>query len=454
MRTGLSGKAFVAGDGTSRGVVATQEAVLRVNLTITPEMWKSIGGEQGLRWSVRLDPVQPVDTPPVYQPVRSTTRTGERSIRRTAGPIREHFLELMRRGALLQQSDYRLGARGLLIPDGGLCATTSAVNVLHAAFSHVGADTSTFTSTSDDLVARLVGRAWQDLGRDARMGLDFSSLEQVVNHVANQIDPNVGVHSRRGYFRPKSGDDLAKLLADADTLPLLCVTTGERSAHAITLLGVDQRRGVVSYSDPNHPNQYMERSYWSDRDHLRIEGFGGYGAVTDVLEIRTRAFDRKGVDRWKPLEKKRVWITDAEGRRHLTTIDRIDLPSPEWPSGRVVQYSYLFGGGGGGTWPIEDIASIDAVKAPAEQEVRALSKHVGKSVRIRFTDAGFDRQYGDQIFTVKAVSREAGAQHPHGGLDVKAAGDAYGRSGIVPFEAIASVEVVSSETPKKKRKVV
>src|SRR5262249_34033771 len=149
---------------------------------------------------------------------------------RNFGTIQQHFYSLQRSGSLMVQTDWRLAQRELLVPNGGLCATTSAVNVLHAAFSHLRRDTSVFTSKSPDIVARMVSEAWQKLGKDARMGLDFSSLSYVINDVANQIHPEVGVKAERPYnWRLSSGVNWDELKGDDDTLALLCVTTGSDS---------------------------------------------------------------------------------------------------------------------------------------------------------------------------------------------------------------------------------
>ncbi len=352
----------------------------------------------------------------------------------------------MQRGELLQQTDHRLGQRGLLIPSGGLCATTSAVNVLHAAFSHLGRDTSVFTSTSDALVGRLVQRAWDRLGKDARLGLDFISLERVINEVANEIDPaHVGVKAERSRGWQRTHDiDFGELRADADTLTLLCVTTGNDSAHAIVVLEVNESTRTITYSDPNQPHLEITRRYSIGQDgSLRLDGFGGFGLLTDVLKIRTKNFDWTGPDRWGSFHRQRAWITDNTGRRFLTSIEHVDNPSPEYPSGRVVQYTAMLGSIAGGTWTFDDIRSIEESSPPTPAELTALERYVGERVRIQFVEESANRQHGGDEYRVKAVARDrTSGEYPYGGLEVESAKETGGRRGLVPFDAIASIELV------------
>lgn len=437
----------------------TNTAGLQVTINLTPEMVRTINGGSELRFRVELGQPQLVQPsvhqpvhPPVHRPVHRTPvadrydapRTGavrDRTPARAFGTIQQHFYSLMQSGVMLQQTDWRLAQRGLLIPQGGLCATTSAVNVLHAAFSHLGRDTRMFTSTSDDLVARLVSDAWR-LNKDARMGLDFSSLSLVINEVANRLHPEVGVKAERPYFwRTRDSIDFKELAGDDDTLSLLCVTTGS-SAHAITFLGIDRYRGVLTYSDPNYPNQALEAPFSISGNKLFLHSFSP-GELTDVLKIRTKNFDDTGSIRWADYAGKRVHITGNDGRKFLTTIDRVDSPSAEYPSGRVVQYNYIFGSGGGGTWPIEDIRRIEEVRAPSEAQIEALQKYVGKRVRFKFSDPGWQSAQGDKVFEVESLTRESKPSHSmFGGLAVRPVKDSFARTDVVPFEVIDSVEVV------------
>lgn len=452
---------------TSTGLsVRATESTIGLNITITPEQLRQLGGDlRNIRIEVGIggvtingQPATPAPVVPNYdyqdrQEVRRTSTVGDRRPAQSFGTIQQHFWSLMQSGRMLQQSDYRLAQRGLLIPEGGLCATTSAVNVLHAAFSHLGRDTSAFTR-ADDLVARLVSRAWQQHGKDARMGLDFSNLSMVVNSVANNLHPDVGVHAERSWSWVRNGQvDTKELGGDNDTLNLLCIVTSEKSAHAVTLLGVDDYRRVITYSDPNYPNEAISRNYHLDRNQrIVLDGFGNFGAITDVLKIRTKNFDSRAADRWGDYAGKRVRITGQDGRTHLTSIDRIEGPTPEYPHGRVIQYSYIFGSGGGGTWPMEDIASIEAVRAPSAEKISSYEKFVGQKIRVQFSEKSWADQFGEQTFVLDEVTREKDLMHhAFGGLRVKRTDASYAREGIIPFEVIASVEKVAGT---KKRNLV
>lgn len=433
-------------------------ANLTINVNVPANIYQAIENGTAV-WKIEIGTPtingqpQPVvrRPPPVVDQVVApkVRRVQDTATTRSFGTIQQHFYSLQQSGRMLQQTDWRLAQRELLIPNGGLCATTSAVNVLHAAFSHLGRDTSVFTSKSPDIVARMVSQAWQRLGKDARVGLDFSSLSTVIDDVANQLHPEVGVKADRPYnWRTSSGVNWDELKGDNDTLALLCVTTGADSAHAITLLNVDRYRGVVIYSDPNHPNQALEAPYTESGGRLYISSFAP-GEVTDVLKIRTKNFDKSGAIRWRDFEGKRVHITGTDGRKWLTTIDRIDFPSAEYPNGRVVAFSYVFGSGGGGTTEMDQIRAIEEVKAPAKGLIDAYQKYAGKKVRIKFSDPAWAREHSDKTFLVESISRESNkSHHIFGGLKVKRLDDEFS-SGVVPYEVIDSIELAT-----KTRKIV
>src|SRR5687767_7882250 len=107
-------------------------AGIHLTINLTPEMLRGWNGDPSnlrielrphLDGGVRVD-APPVHTPPAYTPppvrAHETRRVHSIGSGRVTGTIREHFFTLMNRRALLQQSDYRLAARALLVPDGGL----------------------------------------------------------------------------------------------------------------------------------------------------------------------------------------------------------------------------------------------------------------------------------------------------------------------------------------------
>lgn len=440
---------------------STQGLTFHVNIPLPP-------GVDPSQVTIRLGPVEARVVPspaPVYAPPppAAPRRVEAPRVRTTAyGSVQGTVLELMRRGQLLQQQDLRLAQRGLLMPNGGLCATTSAVNALHAAFHHQGRDTSVF-SQSDHLVHQLVEQAWHRHHRDARMGLDLGTLASVINDVANTLSRDVGVHARTAY--PAAADaSLLKLCSTKNALTILSVQTGHDKWHAITLLDVDTRNRTVTYSDPNHPNHTMVQRFWFDRSSIHFDGFNGYGRICDAIEVRVENYDPDPARRFRHFAGKRVRIFGSDGVGRLCSISRVDAPSPEYPRGRVVQGIGLLGSASSGTWTFDDITDIVEIPRPTDARIDALDKYVGQQVRVKFTEKYWNAQHGQKRFDVLRATRDVDLDvHPYGGLVVKASDEKWASEYVIPYEGIDSVSLVdarvdatrtSEATPKRRRPVL
>jgi hypothetical protein len=231
------------------------------------------------------------------QEQRRTSLLLERRKKPCNSSVQEIVLALMAERRLLCQTDRRLSRRGLLVPHGGLCATTCAANALQAAFAHQGRDISS-KRASDELVEALVDRIAELEQKDARLGIDFDSLARTLNDVANALHPGVGVEAKAGRAAIRYGQDLKRLVHTADTLVVLGVLTGSKTGHAVLLLSVNPREHQVTLSDPNDPNQTHTAGYYFDQHgDLALRDFGdygagatwpGYGRVLSRLEVRVR----------------------------------------------------------------------------------------------------------------------------------------------------------------------
>lgn len=392
---------------------------------------------------------------PVYRPVlvRSPAPWAPKEL-----GITDHFRALMAENLLISQGDDSLQQRGLLVPEGGLCATTSAVHALHAAFRHLGRDTSIFQSQSDWVIHRMIYGAWQSSRKarnriDARFGVSFDVLMDVVNRVGNEFDSGVGIHAEKRYgWRLFDDIELSALRPTLNTLILLSVSTppdarGGRTAHALTLLDIESERWTISYSDPNDPCVERWTKFFPARRGgsatIQIEGFGNEGYLLDVISITAEKIQSDLYSRWRAFSGKRAWITYKDGSQALVSVKIVERPSPEYPAGSLVAYSHLFHSGGGGRGALKEIQNIEAVTPP---NPKSFYKYRHKRVRFRFRTAYWSEQYGQRLFDVLGFTTESDFNnHPFGGIRVEQVDTGLSYTpfkGVVPYEAIESIAVV------------
>jgi hypothetical protein len=410
----------------------------------------------GITFNVNIDPRyfnggQPNVTISVGQPVPTRQPTPVARVapvaRRARGEKRtysigESFRELMHQNALIHQTDWRLANRGLLVQGGGLCATTSAVNILHAAFHHLGCDTSEFRGSGDLVIHRLVEAARRHVNVDSRMGIFIHSLGHVINEVAQELSSEVGIHTTPVY-RPREPADLQ---CDADALNVLSVQVAENTWHALVVL--EAHGNTITYSDPNYPNDRVTRRLESYGGKLRMSGWGGYGEIRSALKIRAKPYDASDSNRRAAFANKRVWLTNSEGRRSLASLGDVHGPTPKFPEGRVNICHKMFGGSGSSDSGLDWIRDLEEVFPPDPATVAGYEELVGKKVKIEFADPHHQRLYGDIVFDLEEVTDEVDREaYPFGGLRVQEHGKErwqMGKGGVISFEDIASIEEVGA----------
>jgi hypothetical protein len=403
----------------------------------------SIGGIQSRPPVVNVQP----NAGPDSISIRLAAPTQEQPRRPPTTTLRGRLYELAVHQRLLCQTDDRLAQHGLLRPDGGLCATTSAINAIHGAFSALGLDTSHFQQ-SDDLVLRLVQRSYADLNVDARMGLRFSQLSSVVNSVANTLHAGVGVFAEAPMmWRSGAGIDFKRLLGDESTLALLAVTTGPNSSHAVALLDIDERHQVITYSDPNYPHAPQARRFRQDgRGGLWIDGFDN-GQLVDVLHIKTNHLRPQRSRTYEDVVGHRVLITTNEGRQYRTAAADIERPTPQFPSGRLIAYNMFWGSGGGGTTDLREVRHIEVCTTPSNAELKRYRGMVGKNIAIKLNDSYNQRQIDESASwkLLDVVPATGDGDAPDGGLHVESiSSDGVARGGLIPFDLIESATLIDA----------
>lgn len=180
--------------------------------------------------------------------------------------VKEAYRALALRGRLINQSDYRLGLRGLLIPNGGLCSSACGTNVLHAFLEFAGREDG-FRAESDYYVHRIVDFAWDRFGVDARKGLDIMQLADALVFIGKELDLNLEV--QKFYGDQRGAIRIDELVPDENELIIASIYSDFKDDthfyHAIVIVDADTRRERVIYSDPNNPNN-LERSWTEPRD--------------------------------------------------------------------------------------------------------------------------------------------------------------------------------------------
>jgi hypothetical protein len=226
---------------------------IHIDITIDPHTGRVIEIKPGPYQGVAPAPAPP---PPAHRPAPNRQRTQHELNYRQAHSLGQQFHNIAADGLLIQQNDWRLAQRNLLVPNGGLCATTCAVNVMHAISRYLHGTGHEFGSIPDFKIHQMVNKAWENHRRDARTGLDLYTLSNVMRDVSSGLPMTVQHYmasaNHGGTFR-----DFA--LAE-DEIILAAVESGfnqngAQTYHALVITAVDIRNGRVTYSDPNFPNQ-------------------------------------------------------------------------------------------------------------------------------------------------------------------------------------------------------
>ncbi len=184
------------------------------------------------------------------------------------------FVEMAQRNMLLNQTSAELGAKGLLVPNGGLCASTCLTNILGAMTAQEG-NFRAFPRVAP-VMTDLVVKAYQQFtGVDARFGADVRVLAEVVTSILPEIvslsqfdstfsnlQLSVGRYQEGLYphllFQKLKGDTIAVVSVRAENP----AEFGTALGHALIVLKVDPSRQVLFISDPNRPNKIIETPYF------------------------------------------------------------------------------------------------------------------------------------------------------------------------------------------------
>ncbi len=183
------------------------------------------------------------------------------------------FVEYAVRDKLLQQSEEGLGHLGLLVPNGGLCASASITNVLGAMMAteenfleiYHGAPYAT---------EQLVDWYEAATGRDARLGANVPILTDIVsqrwqelknifffNNPFEEISLSVARYTSEFYpyriQRYLRGDSIGIMVVH----PVEGGSLSRENYHAMVLLGFDLEKQKIIFSDPNNPNQILSAPF-------------------------------------------------------------------------------------------------------------------------------------------------------------------------------------------------
>ncbi len=184
------------------------------------------------------------------------------------------FVEIAQRNMLLNQNDGVLDSKGLLVPNGGLCASTCLTNLLGAMTAQEG-NFREFLRNAPE-ITELVVRAYSEhTGVDARLGADVRVLAEIsatllpeviqktqYDSMFSHLDISVGRYQRELYphllVQKLKGDTMAIV----SVRPINPQEAGTELGHAIIILKVDSVKKTILLSDPNKPNEIIETPYY------------------------------------------------------------------------------------------------------------------------------------------------------------------------------------------------
>ena len=182
------------------------------------------------------------------------------------------FVELAGRNMLLNQQAPELDAKGLLKPNGGLCASTCVTNVLGAMTAQEG-NFRAFPKNAPEIVELVIDAYGQQTNGDARMSANVNWLARAANTVFPQIlqrfqydsmfeNPvlttlNIKAQATTLYLANALKNDAIAVATVRHTSADL----RKMSYHAIVVLKVDRVQKKIYYSDPNLANLIIVAPY-------------------------------------------------------------------------------------------------------------------------------------------------------------------------------------------------
>ncbi len=178
------------------------------------------------------------------------------------------YVEYAVRDLLLNQQNRSLGLRDLLLPNGGLCASSSITNILGSMMAQEHNFIHVF-EMAPQTTHQLLTWYQEQTGLDGRLGANVPILTDIVVSRQHEIlaaysylsqfhQVNFSVSRYHNEFFPYRmgrylrGDSIGVLVVNPIEGP-----RKNSSYHAIVLLGVDLENNRLFISDPNNPNQII-----------------------------------------------------------------------------------------------------------------------------------------------------------------------------------------------------
>jgi hypothetical protein len=166
----------------------------------------------------------------------------------------EAYRDLALGDQLINQLDPRLEKLDLIVPDGGLCATTCAANVLRSFYEFLGLPHSTFRADRRIRDMTVFAREWDV---DARMGLGLDDTSRVMKMMADRLeDFTLKTQVKHGPINE------ADLISYHDELNIISVTTAHPAVnHALVVLEIFPDSQQIVISDPNEEGKIIYTFY-------------------------------------------------------------------------------------------------------------------------------------------------------------------------------------------------
>ena len=174
-----------------------------------------------------------------------------------SGSLGSSYVDLQEREKHVHQMDVRLKDRDLLVENGGLCASTCAINILRAASLYSTGRGGLLDLFSTDYIENLVKGVWIRTGADARYGLSLPAAGEAMLKIASQ--EGLLLYAEWIPLRNRTSDISVLKPADNEILMVAIDSgagdDGTRKYHALVITGADLQAGLVSVSNPHHPNR-------------------------------------------------------------------------------------------------------------------------------------------------------------------------------------------------------
>ncbi len=184
------------------------------------------------------------------------------------------FLELAEHNMLLQQLATELNSRGLLDPNGGLCASTCITNVVGAMTTQPH-NFRQFKTNSPEILEMVVRAYYEHTGLDARLGAFMPEMSEatlsIMIHLLQRMQYDSMAQEINISMVPSVREFQASRLFQSmrsDAIAIVSVHPARPrpdqldSAHAIVVLKIDFDARKIYLSDPNLPNQVIKADFW------------------------------------------------------------------------------------------------------------------------------------------------------------------------------------------------